>query len=508
MDYVIGCDIGSQGTKAVLVSLEGEIIAEAVQSYGIDYPQPLWAEQPAERWLEAVSGAVREALRLAQVNPAQVQAIGTAAQVDGVVPVDRAGRALRPAIIWMDRRAGEQCARAGQAVDAEALFARTGLNLDPTHVAPKIRWIADQHPGVAERAAYYLLPGSFVTHYLTGELAVDYSNASSTLLLDVSTRQWAPDLCALFGVEASRLARVCAATEVAGNLRPAAAEALGLAPGTRVVVGSGDEHAACLGAGVVVPGRVGDIAGTAEPVCAASRAPLFDDTHLVETHCHADPDQWLLENPGFVSGGNFRWYRDHFGAAEVAAGAQAGRSAYQLLDEQASAVPPGSEGLVFLPCLMGAMTPTWNEHVRGTFAGLTLAHTRAHMTRSILEGSAYAVRDIVDRMRALGLPLAELRVVGGGARSALWNQIKADVIGLPVVVPNTTETTALGGALLALVGIGAYGSLLEASDHIVRPAQRFEPNEQQRPAYEQPYQLYRDTYFALAPVFERAARQT
>jgi xylulokinase len=226
----------------------------------------------------------------------------------------------------------------------------------------------------------------------------------------------------------------------------------------------------------------------------------------VETHCHADPDQWLLENPGFVSGGNFRWYRDHFAAAEVAAGAQSGRTAYQLLDAQASEVPPGSEGLVFLPCLMGAMTPTWNEHVRGTFAGLTLAHTRAHMTRSILEGSAYAVRDIVDRMRALGLPLEELRVVGGGARSPLWNQIKADVIGLPVVVPNTTETTALGGALLALVGLGAYASLQEASDHIVRPAERFEPDLAHRAAYEQPYQLYRDAYFALAPVFERAAR--
>lgn len=505
MDYVLGCDIGSQGAKAVVAGLDGTVRAEAAEGYGIDHPHPLWAEQPVERWRTALAGAVRQALSRAGAGPDEVRALGIAAQVDGVVAVDAAGQALRPAIIWMDRRAEAECARAGQALDEAAIFARTGLNLDPTHVAPKIAWLQTHHPDVAERAAYYLLPGSYMAYDLTGEAAVDYSNASSTLLLDVAGREWSPEMCALFGVDPRRLAPLAAATDRLGGLRPAAAEALGLRPGTPVVVGSGDEHAACLGAGVAAPGRAADIVGTAEPVGAVSDRPLFDETRLVETHCHADPEQWLLENPGFVSGGNFRWYRDHFGGQEVRAGAELGLSAYQLLDAQAAQAPPGCEGLVFLPCLMGAMTPTWNAAARGAFAGFTLAHTRAHFTRAILEGSAYAVRDIVDRLRAMGLRLDELRVVGGGARSDLWNQIKADVCGLPVRVPAVSETTALGAALLALVGQGAFGSLREASEQSVSIAATYEPDPARQAAYAEPYARYRQAYFALLPVFDRAA---
>jgi xylulokinase len=277
------------------------------------------------------------------------------------------------------------------------------------------------------------------------------------------------------------------------------AETLGLRSNTTVVIGSGDEHAACLGAGVAGPGLACDIVGTAEPVCAASAEPLFDDTQLVETHCHADPNCWLLENPGFVSGGNYRWFRDHF-APDIAG---MGSRAYPLLDTEAAPVPPGAAGLTFLPCLMGAMTPTWNETARGVFSGFTLAHSRGHFARAILEGSAYAVRDITDRMQASGLRLQELRVVGGGARSRLWNQIKADVTGLPVAVPYTTETTALGAALLALVGSGAFDSLAAAGQRAVRIHERFDPQPAAQNAYAEAYARYRESYFTLLPLFER-----
>jgi xylulokinase len=264
------------------------------------------------------------------------------------------------------------------------------------------------------------------------------------------------------------------------------------------MVGCGDEHAACLGAGVARPGIVGDIAGTAEPVCAASPQPAFDPTRLVETHCHADPDLWLLENPGFVSGGNVRWFRDQFAKGET----------YAALDSEAVPVPPGAEALTFLPSLMGAMAPTWNESARGTFAGFTLAHNRGHFFRALLEGSAYAVRDITTQMKAAGIELRELRVVGGGAKSRLWNQIKADVTGLPVNVPEITETTALGAAFLALVGTGAYATLSEASEHIVKLRECVEPDPATQSAYVEAYQRYRQTYFTLLPVFEEAAKRT
>src|SRR5574341_94058 len=276
MDYVIGCDIGSQSAKAILLSFDGDVIGEATESYAIDYPQPLWAEQPAAYWTEALQIAIRRLMNTANIRSENVRALGLAAQVDGVVPVDVSGQPLHPALIWMDRRARTQCDSVRRALGEAAVFALTGLNLDATHVAPKIRWLAEARPDLYERARYFLLPGSYVAQYLTGEVAVDYSNASSTLLLDVRAKDWSPEMCRQFGIEAGRLAPVSPATALLGTLRPPVAEALGLSSKTAVVVGGGDEHAACLGAGVVRPGLVGAIAGTAEQVRAASSAPVFD----------------------------------------------------------------------------------------------------------------------------------------------------------------------------------------------------------------------------------------
>src|SRR5688572_12174142 len=498
MEYVIGCDVGSQGTKAILLTTTGEFAGEAYEGYSIDYPHPLWAEQPVERWLNALTLAIRRLLSENGISPENVRSLSLATQVDGLVPIDSSGGPLYPAMIWMDRRAGAQCELVRQHLGEEQIFRLTGLNLDAVHVAPKIRWLADEHPEIYQRAAYFLLPGSYMAYALTGELGVDYSNASSTLLLDVYTKAWSGTMIHAFDIEESRLVPIHAATATLGTLRPGLAEKLGLRASTLVMVGCGDEHAACLGAGVTQPGIVGDIAGTAEPVCVASTDVAFDPTRLVETHCHADPDLWLLENPGFVSGGNYRWLRDQFAQGET----------YAALDSEAARVPPGAEGLTFLPSLMGAMAPTWNDAARGTYAGFTLAHTRGHFVRALLEGSAYAVRDITTQMQAAGMELHELRVVGGGAKSRLWNQIKADVTGLRVNVPEITETTALGAAFLALVGIGVYATLSEASEHIVKIRECIEPDPRTQSIYTESYERYRQTYFALLPLFEEAAKRT
>lgn len=505
MDYVIGCDVGSQSTKALLVALDGALVGEAAVGYGIDYPQPIWAEQPVERWTAALTQAIQRLLAETGVAPAQVRALGLASQVEGVVPIDAAGRPLRPAMIWMDRRAEAQCRLVRAGLGPDAVFDLTGLNLDPSHVAPKIRWIIDHQPEIAARTAYWLQPGSYLAYFLTGELAIDYSNASASLLLDIRARDWSPAMCAAFGIDPAHLPPVRPATAPLGRLRPALAAELGLRPDTLVVVGSGDEHAACLGAGVVRPGLIGDIAGTSEPVCAAAAGPAFDPTRLIETHCHADPSLWLLENPGFVSGANYRWLRDNFAPDELRRAAAGGPSAYAQLDALAAAIPPGADGLIFLPTLMGTTTPTWNEAARGTLFGFTLAHTRAHLIRAVLEGSAYGLRDNTDQLQAMGLPATELRVMGGGARSALWNQIKADVTGLPVAVPATPETTAVGGAVLALVGSGAYASAAEACPQVVRLAQHYDPHPAAHAAYTAAYALYRQVYFSLLPAFDQAA---
>jgi xylulokinase len=496
MDYVIGCDVGSQGTKVALLSTTGQLIREAYEGYPIDYPHPLWAEQPVDRWLNTLVLSLRRLLSESGATARNVRALGLAAQVDGVIPIDADGQPLHPAIIWMDRRAGAQCEHVRQSLDDEQIFQLTGLNLDPSHVAPKIRWLADQQPAVYERAAHFLLPGSYIGYVLTGELAVDYSNASSTLLLDVKTKAWSTIMGNAFDIDLNQLAPLGAATATLGKLRPNMAEKLGLSIDTLVMVGCGDEHAACLGAGVIKPGIVGDIAGTAEPVCTASSEPALDPARLVETHCHADPELWLLENPGFVSGGNYRWFRDQFTEGET----------YAALDSEAARIEPGADGLIFLPCLMGALAPTWSDAARGTYTGFTLAHTRGHFIRALLEGSAYAVRDIIKQMQMTGMELSELRVMSGGAKSQLWNQIKADVTGLQVNVPEITETTALGAAFLALVGMGAYGTLTETSEHIVKIREHIEPDPASSSKYTEAYEQYRQTYFAMLPVFERAAR--
>jgi xylulokinase len=506
MDYVIGCDIGSQSLKAVLISSEGMTCGEASVSYPIEYPQPTWAEQSAALWMDALVQAVRDLLSQTNTPAQQVLAIGLDAQVDGVVAIDQSGNQLYPAIIWMDRRAVAQCEGARRQISPDAVFNITGLNLDPSHVAPKIRWLADQEPRLFGATAHFLLPGSYVAYALTGELGVDYSNASSSLLMDVRTREWSPQMCDIFEIPMRSLPPIYPATHVLGTLRRKIAEQLGLRPSTKVILGSGDEHAACMGAGVTRPGLVCDIAGTAEPVCASSQTALFDDSRLVETHCHADPNLWLLENPGFVSGANYRWFRDQFSAQEVTRAAQEGVDAYTLLNATAETVPAGSNGLIMLPCLMGALTPTWNALARGTFIGFTLAHRREHFCRAILEASAYALRDITDQMLRMGLPLQEIRAVGGGARSPLWRQIKADVTGLPVSITETVETTAFGAGILALAGSGLIDSLAEAVELTTHVIETREPHPKTSALYEEYYQIYRATYFSLLPVFEQAAK--
>jgi xylulokinase len=505
MDYVIGCDLGSQGIKVILLTAEGWLAGEASVGYDIDYPYPAWAEQPVSRWTDAMCAAVRKLLQCTGVSADQIRALGLDAQVDGVVPVDEKGNPLRPALIWMDRRAVDQCKAIAKVCAPDKIFQITGLNLDASHVAPKILWLADNEPETFRKTKHFLLAGSYAAFFLTGELAVDYSNASSTMLMDVHTREWSGELCESLGIPIEQLVPIRSSLTEIGTLRAEVAEQMGLKPSTRIILGSGDEHAACLGAGVIRPGLVCDIAGTAEPVCVSSPEIIFDPTGLVETHCHADPDLWLLENPGFASGANYRWFRDEFSMPEVQSASKSDKSPYELLNDLAAQAPPGSDGMVFLPCLMGALAPTWNASARGTYFGFTLAHTRAHFVRALLEGSAYAVRDITDQMQAMGLPLEQIRVVGGGARSHLWRQIKADVTGLPVALPQTTETTALGAGMLAITGIGLSDSLVEAAGQTVQIIDVLEPNPISKSRYEDYYQLYRSTYQALLPVFDQLA---
>jgi xylulokinase len=500
--YAIGCDVGSQGTNCALYAADGTLVASSYQPYDLSFPFPGAAEQDPTLWPEAIVAGVRELLGHVPEGPSAVKGLSFGSQLDGMVVCGSDGRALRPAMIWMDRRAEEQAAAVAGRISPEEFYRRVGANLDSSHAVFKALWVRDNEPDLWSAAAFLMTPGTYVLREIAGELAVDYSNASSMALLDPRSRKWSAEVLDAVEVPESMLPDVTAATEPIATIRSTFAEATGLTAETVVAVGCGDEMAATLGAGVFSPGDVCDVVGTAEPVCAASAEPREDPSMLVECHPHADPDAWLLENPGFVSGGSLRWWRDRFSPIERSAEEEGLGDAYDLLSREAERVPPGSEGVVFLPCLQGAMAPEWNGAARGVFYGLTLAHTRAHMTRAILEGSAFALRDILEAMRAAGLEVRRLTIVGGGAKGPLWRQIKADVTGLPVRIPTSVETTATGAAILAAVASGVHRDVASAVEAFVsfRPEEH-QPDPDRAGVYEEAYRRYRDVYFALKPVF-------
>jgi xylulokinase len=504
--YVIGCDVGSQGTNAALYAADGRLVDSAYESYDVDFPRPGWAEQPAALWEEAIRRACRRLVEGLDGAPDAVRAISFGSQLDGQLPLDAGLRPLRKCLIWMDRRAEAQARNLAERLSPARFYELSGANLDSSHGVFKILWVRDDEPDVFANARHFVTPGTYAVFSTSGELAVDASNASSVALLDPRTRRWSDELLEVAGLDSALMVPVLASTEAVGEVTQEFAAATGLARSTLVVVGCGDEMAATLGAGVRTEGEVCDVVGTAEPVCASSAVPHSDPTMLVECHPHGDPDAWLMENPGFVSGGNLRWFRDQLGGLEREVELAGGGDAYDLLCREASNVPPGSDGLVFLPCMQGAMAPEWNGAARGVFFGLTLAHTRSHLMRAVLEGSAYALRDILEAMGDCGLEPHRLTIVGGGAKGALWRQIKADVTGLPVRVPESIETTAAGAAMLAAVGAGLYPSCAEAAERFVSfLPDEHQPDPEATASYDAGYVLYRDVYGAAKPVFERHA---
>jgi len=502
--YVIGCDVGSQGTNCALYSADGTLVASSYQTYDLSFPFPGAAEQDPDLWPAAVVAGVREVLDRVPEGPSAVKGLSFGSQLDGMVVCDEDARPLRPAMIWMDRRAEKQAAAVAERMPPETFYKLVGANLDSSHAVFKALWVRDEEPEIWSDAAILMSPGTYVLQGVAGAVAVDPSNASSLALLDPRTRGWSSEVLSVVDLSERLLPEVVDAPNPISTVTASFAEATGLDARTIVAVGCGDEMAATLGAGVFEPGEVCDVVGTAEPVCAASSEPREDPTMLVECHPHADPDAWLLENPGFVSGGNLRWWRDQFAPIERGAEAEGLGDAYDLLSKEAERIPPGAEGLVFLPCMQGAMAPEWNGAARGVFYGLTLAHSRAHMTRAILEGSAFALRDILEAMVAAGLEVNRLTIVGGGAKGPLWRQIKADVTGLPVRVPRSVETTATGAAILAAVASGIHATVAGAVEAIVafRPEEH-EPESERQKVYDEAYRRYRDVFFALKPVFAR-----
>jgi xylulokinase len=500
-DVVIGVDVGSSGTCAQAIDSAGSLLASAYRSYDVSYVQPGWADQDPEAWMKAVVETVSEAR--AAVAGRRISAIGFGSQLDGLVALDGAGKALRSALIWMDKRAGHECDELAKRLDAGWLRKTSGCNLDAGHVAAKIVWLQRNEPDVFAATRSFALPGSYVALRVSGVHAVDPSNASSTMLLDVRSRAWSSELCAAFGIDLERLPPVQEASTVLGPPHAWFRDATGLDSSTEVVLGCGDEMAATLGAGVIDAGTVCDVLGTAEPVCAVTERPVNDESGVVEAHPHADPDKWLLENPGWLSGGAYRWFRDEL-ARGMSSADRDQKVSYEALNELIAESPAGADGVIWLPFLGGATAPEWNSSARAVWFGLTAAHGRSHLVRALHEGNAFALRDVLQEMRSAGATPKRIICVGGGARSKVLRSIRADVTGLPVSRSEDVETTARGAAILAALGAGLHPSVASACAAMASPAvDEIQPDESRHLLYVQVHARYRELYAALKPLFTK-----
>ena len=499
MPFLLGIDIGTSAAKAVLMEPDGQIRGVGAQDYPIDQPQPGWAEQDPDAWWQAAANAVRAALGQAQVPGAEVAAIGLAGQMHGAVLVDPAGRPVRPAIIWPDRRSPAQVERALEATGLGRLGRLTGNRLAVGFMAASLLWLLEHEPDVLAAAERVLLPKDYVRLRLTGELATDPSDAAGSLLYDVANRRWSQELLTEWKLPHWLLPPVLESAAVAGELLPAAAEALGLGAGTPVVTGAADQACQALGSGLLDPGLASCTIGTGGQLLSVLAAPLHDPQLRLHTFCHALPGRWYSLGATLAGGLALRWFRESFSPSQA--------SIAELASE-AARVPAGAEGLLFLPYLVGERTPHFDPLARGAFVGLALHHTRAHAVRAIMEGVAFALRDSLEIMRELGGGPAQIVSAGGGGSSQPWQEILAGVLGLPVMAARGPERTAVGAALLAGLGGGVYADPVEARARTVGYEPAVEPRPADAARYQELYALYRELYPALKPGFAVLGRAT
>jgi xylulokinase len=496
MRLFLGIDISTTGAKALLMNQEGEVVSSATTPLSLSTPRPLWSEQEPEDWWQAVSASVRRVLVQANTSVEAVSAIGLTGQMHGLVLLDEQKRTLRPAILWNDQRCADECDEIRARIGRQRLIHITGNDALTGFTAPKIVWVKYHEPEIFARARHALLPKVFIRFKLTGSLAMDNADGSGTMLFDLKSRNWSAEILDALGIPPEWMPPTFEGQQVTGEVSSHAAEATGLRAGTPVVAGGGDQAAQAVGVGAVRPGIVALTLGTSGVVFATTESCLIEPEGRLHAFCHALPNRWHLMGVMLSAAGSLQWYRDTL----------APDTSFDELMTEAAVAPAGSEGLLFLPYLSGERTPYPDPLARGAWVGLTLRHKRAHLTRSLLEGVAFGLKDCFELIRGAGLgSIEQVRVSGGGAKSALWRQILSDVIGAEIVTVNTTEGAAYGAAILAGVGFGAWPDVETACSNLIRIVERVSPVQERVAFYGLMHDQYKELYPALKPSFNRLA---
>ncbi len=488
MAYFMGIDVSTTGVKAIIIDQQGDVIGTANTEQPLFTPFPLWSEQNPEDWWNGAVKSIRQVLAQTGVSGQEVAAVGLTGQMHGLTLLDEGGQVLRPAILWNDQRTGSQCDEIRALLGRSRLIQITGNDALTGFTAPKILWVREHEPEVYRKVRHILLPKDYVRYHLTGGFAVDRADGSGTILFDIRTRNWSPEMLEALEIPLEWLPSTYEGSQVTGEVTANAAQLTGLKAGTPVVGGGGDQAAGAVGVGAVEPGIVSLALGTSGVVFATTDGPFIEPEGRLHAFCHSVPDRWHLMGVMLSAAGSLRWYRDTF-APEMN---------YDTLLAPAEGIAPGCEGLLFLPYLTGERTPYPDPLARGSFAGITVRHSMPHFSRAVLEGVAFGLRDSFELIKSAGLSqIRQVRVSGGGARSQLWRQILADVFNSELVTINTTEGAAYGAALLAGVGAGYWADVDQACQAGIRITGTTQPATETVSTYETAYGLYRQLYPAL-----------
>ncbi|MHB8587232.1 MAG: xylulokinase [Candidatus Dormibacteraceae bacterium] len=490
LDSLVGLDIGTSGARAIAIDLLGNVVAVASEEYPLSTPRPGWAEQDPEHWWVASQVVLNRVLSQLRDPPLS---LGLAGQMHGSVFLDAGGRVIRPALLWSDQRTASECQTITEKVGPQRLLEITGNRALTGFQAPKILWLREHEPAAYLRVHRVLLPKDYVRLRLTGEFATDASDASGTLLLDLRHRTWSDEVLQTLEIPRHWLPTVCEGPDVTGTITAAAAATTGLPAGLPVAAGGGDNAAAAVGNGIVREGLVSSSIGTSGVVFADCETPRVDPQGRLHAFCHAIPGRYHLMGVTLSAGGSLRWWHDASGSGLD----------YDGMASLAAEAPPGSEGLIFLPYITGERTPHLDPRARGAFVGLNLRHSLSHLTRAVMEGVTYSLKDCLDLMAGLGIPVTEVRATGGGARSPFWRQLQADVFGLPVQRTHVEEGPAFGAALLAGVAGGAYSDVFEACGLIRLDPEVSIPDPGRNRQYQRYHEVYTDLYASTVPLMHR-----
>src|SRR5262245_45309516 len=502
MPKILAFDLGTTALKCALHDLDGTVIAKASEEYQLITPDADSVEMDIETYWQAFKSAVARVLKESKVDPVEIKALGISAQGETLILVDRDGKPLRPAIIWLDNRAQQEADQLGERFGHRNAYEITGqVKLVPTWPASKILWLKKHEPEIFERVGKFLLIEDYFLYRLTGEYVCEGSLVTSTCYWNFRTRSWWQEMLDELHISETQLPEYCESGEVVGKIRPEIALELGLSPDTVACTGALDQACGAIGVGNAKPGIFSENTGAAIAICATVNEAVLDPKDQMPCHYHGLPRLYMLHT--FTSGGIvMRWFRDEFGGPDMRVSKSSGLDAYDLMGMEAARVQPGCEGLVMLPHLQGAMAPEANPKASGAFYGFTLRHGRGHFTRAIMESVGFIVRRNIEVIEGLGVSVNEIRALGGGARSRPRKQMEADSLGRPVLTTTNEEAATLGAAILAGKAVGLYSSVEEAAERMVQIKERFEPNPANRAVYDDTFNTYVKLYDALCPLFE------